>query len=110
MFSNVSPKHLFVVSNCAWMFQEEHRFNQALKLKHVVPKKQFPGSLTACILNFAFQLLDVGRKGFNDLGHSLIVILYQRAMNNKERWQAEASAKTDANYIASSNHIASPDE
>ena len=51
------------------MFQEEHRFNQALKLKHVVPKKQFPGSLTACILNFAFQLLDVGRKGFNDLGH-----------------------------------------
>jgi hypothetical protein len=107
MFPIVSPKHLFVVSNCAWMFQEEHRFNQALKLKHVVPKKQFPGSLTACILNLASHLLDVGRKGCNDLDHSWIFT--QRAMNNKERKQAEASAKTDANYLASCNHNASPD-
>ena len=27
------------------------------------------GSLTECILNLAFKLLDVGREGFNHLGH-----------------------------------------
>ena len=61
-FPMSSPKEcvLFqIVLIC--MFRKEHSFKHALK--HVVPQKQFPGSLTKCILNVAPSLSDEGRKG-----------------------------------------------
>ena len=73
-----SPKHMLVVSNCAWMFQG-HNFEQALK--HIVHQKQFPSSLRTCILNFSLELLDVGRKE-RSLGHGAAWIFNKKAKQN----------------------------
>ena len=49
----MSPQNICLLFQIvlACMLQEEHSFKQALEC--VVPQKQFPGSLTKCILHVA---------------------------------------------------------